>query len=125
MMKSVLSLMLVGCATTGAIGTDREAAPQTGVRVDLAASFPRVEEPRLPSADSMSNRVRDRLGTEASVRVDLCVGADGHVSSVTLLRGTTMEMFDQAVLRDASAWKFAAIGTSSCAPTTIVYRPAA
>lgn len=128
MMKTALFLMLVGCATTGAIGPggDHDASPHTGVRVDLAANFPRTAKaPELPSADAMSSRVRERLGAEAAVRVQMCVSTDGEVSSVKMLHGTTMEMFDQAVLRDAAAWKFAAVGTASCAPTTIIYRPAA
>ncbi len=128
-MKSVLSLCLLGACATGTVGMDREASPRTGARLELSsgaqAVFRSAGEFQLPTADAMSFRVRDRLGDAPEVKVDLCVAADGKVSSVAMVNGTTMEMFDQAVLRDVAQWRFAAASSAapSCTRTTIVYRP--
>ena len=130
MSKSLVSVFLLGACATGSVGIDREAGPVTGVHLELSAEAQQAFHParalELPSADAMSFRVRDRLGDEPSVKVDMCVAPDGKVRSIALVSGTTMEMFDQAVLRDAATWQFAASEVSAaeaCTRTTIVYRP--
>jgi TonB family protein len=131
MSKSVLSLLLLGACATGTAGVDREASPQTGAHLELSqgarSAFRSTGDLQLPSADAMSIRIRERLGDEPAVKVDLCLGADGRVSSVALVRGTTMEMFDRAVLRDVATWQFAATAAppseKACQRKRIVYHP--
>ncbi|HEX8107319.1 MAG TPA: TonB family protein [Kofleriaceae bacterium] len=74
--------------------------------VGLARTFPRAKDPQLPSADQMSRRIRDEVGDVASAEVRLCVGPDGRVQRVQVLRGSSSWAFDEALVRDMSDWQF-------------------
>ena len=93
---------------------------------DTSQVFPKAIEPELPSADRLGRAIEVRFGTQASVDVRLCVTPAGQVSSVELHRGSTMDLFDQAVLSDVRDWQFAAqpgpATLKSCEIATIVYR---
>lgn len=116
-MKLVLSLVLVtaACATTGTNTLDREPTHRAKVELDLAVSaeehlvFPALQEPRLPSVDRIARQVRAQLGDEAIASIELCVAADGHVTKVALLEGTSYEPFNDALVRDIEQWQFAAM----------------
>lgn len=103
-----ICLVLAACATGAAVRGDREGA----ARLDLAANvgaargFPRAHDPQLPSVDEMSRRIRAEAGDVASAEVRLCVGADGRVHDVRVLRGSPSWAFNEALVRDMSDWQF-------------------
>ena len=125
-------VMASACATTGALGVDPQSSQHARVELvppaadDTAQVFPKVLAPELPSADRLGRAIEVRFGEQASVDVHLCVTPAGQVSSAELRRGSTMDLFDQAVLSDVRDWQFAAQpgpGTvKSCEIATIVYR---
>lgn len=97
---------------------------------DTVRVFPVAENPRLPSADRLSRRIRAELGEVASADVRLCVAPDGRVRRIELVRGSSLAAFDQAVMRDIADWQFLVFpGSSStvhlrnCEIVTIEYRP--
>jgi TonB family protein len=102
-----------------------------GLLVVLAVAVPAsadprpVESPSLPSADRIAAWVRASVGDHPSVDVRLCTDSDGRVTSVELLRSSSYEPFDRAVLKDVAAWRFAASGDAQCAKKTIAYDPVA
>ncbi len=134
-MKTVLmSAMLLGaCATTGTATLDREARAGSRVRLDLVPHadgtrvVPAAIDPRLPSADRVAHQIRAELGDAASIEVKLCVAPGGRVSSVEVLRSSTLAAFDDSVMADAMHWEFAAqpgpASVRSCERATITYRP--
>jgi hypothetical protein len=120
-MKLSLSLVLftAACATTGTNTMDREPAPHAKVQLDLQPSteeqavFPALHAPRLPSVDRIAHRVRAQLGDEAIAAIELCVAADGHVTKVALLEGSSYEPFNAALVRDVQEWQFASLPGST------------
>jgi TonB family protein len=134
-MKSILalSILLTACATSaGALNGDR--SPRLGASIDLTPRgpdtvrvVPTAIDAALPTADRIANQIRDELGTAPSVEAELCVTPAGRVASASLVRGTTMPAFDQAVLRDAASWQFDALPgpatLKTCQRTTITYVP--
>jgi len=128
--------VLAACATGGA-GVDRETGPHARPRVELAATdttapgFPVAHNPRLPSADRLSGVIRADLGGVASADVWLCVGGNGRVREVNLVRGSSLASFDRALVHDVADWQFMElpgwIGLMSplqtCEVATISYRP--
>ncbi|MBA3465327.1 MAG: TonB family protein [Deltaproteobacteria bacterium] len=134
-MKSVLILVALGaCATTGTSTLDRE-PHSTGSRVhlDLAVHadaqrlFPAAIDPRLPSADRLAPQILAELGNRASIEVKLCVAPEGRVSSVEVLKSSTLTAFDQSVMADAMSWQFSALpgpaNVRTCERATITYLP--
>ncbi len=103
-------LALAACATGTAARADREGmAPVAVVAASdagLARAFPRAQDPELPSADQMSRRIRAEVGDVASAEVRLCVGRNGRVQRVQVLRGSSSWAFDEALVRDMSDWQF-------------------
>ena len=105
-MKLSLSFVLfaTACATTGTTTMDREPAQRAKVQLDLSVSadeqsvFPALEEPRLPSVDRIARGAQ--LGSEAVASIELCVAADGHVTKVALIEGTSSAAFNDALVRD-------------------------
>lgn len=134
-MKSVMlsAILFTACATTGTPTLDREAHAGSRVQLDLVPHadanrvFPEAIDPRLPSADRLSHRIRAELGDAASVEVRLCVAPEGRVSSVEVLRGSSLAAFDQSVIADAMSWQFAALpgpdSVRTCEQAKITYRP--
>lgn len=134
-MKSVMliAITFTACATTGVPAMDRE--PHTGSRVELdlvpradaTRVFPQALDPRLPAADRVAHQIRAELGDVASIEVRLCVAAEGRVTSVEVVRSSTMPTFDRSVIADAMQWKFAALpgptSARTCERATITYRP--
>jgi TonB family protein len=116
---AALCLALAACATGGAVRVDREAAagPQVALVADAATAraFPRANNPQLPSADRISRRIRDEVGDVASAQVRLCVGSDGRVQRVDVLRSSRLAAFDDAVVHDMSDWQFSGIPGSGAA----------
>lgn len=131
---SLVALSLSACATTGGIADQRDAAPHTGVRLDLSATpddaspvFPAAIDPVLPSVDRMNHVVRARFGRAAlTAQLDLCVAPDGHVSKLALAKGSSYQPFDQALLQDVAEWQFASLpgpaNVEACRRATIEYR---
>jgi TonB family protein len=134
-MKSVLlsALMFAACATTGTPTLDRETHAGSRVQLDLVPHadatrvVPAAIDPRLPSADRIAHQIRAELGEAASIEVRLCVAPQGRVSSVEVLRGSDLAVFEQAVIADAMSWRFAALpgpaNVQTCERATITYRP--
>jgi outer membrane biosynthesis protein TonB len=116
-MKLSLSLVLfaTACATTGTNTMDHEPPQRAKVQLDLQMSaadnttFPALQEPRLRSVDRIAHVIREELGTEAVASIELCVAADGHVTRVALVEGTSSEAFNNALIRDIEQWQFAAM----------------
>jgi len=138
-MKSVtLSAFLISftagaCATTGIPTEQGEMRTGAQVQLDLVPHadasrvVPQAIDPRLPSADRVAHQIRAELGESASVEVRLCVLPEGNVSSVEVLRGSTMAAFDRSVIADAMRWQFAALpgpeSVRTCEVAKITYRP--
>ncbi|MBA3501624.1 MAG: energy transducer TonB [Myxococcota bacterium] len=116
-MKLSLSFVLfaTACATTGTNTMDREATQRARVQLDFSVSadeqsvFPALDQPRLPSVDRIAYGMRAQLGNEAVASIELCVAADGHVTRVSLLEGTSSEAFNNALVRDIEQWQFASL----------------
>lgn len=129
-------MLLAACATGGA-GLDREAGSHARARFvitsveDTDPTFPIAKDPRLPSADHLSNVIWSKLDGVASVDVQLCVTPDGHVQGLSVVRGSSLVDFDAAVRNDVADWQFSGMpGSSSfasslrtCELATITYRP--
>jgi hypothetical protein len=104
-----ICLVLAACATGTAVRGDREGAARFDLAADAgtARGFPQAKDPQLPSVDLMSHRIRNEVDDDiASAEVRLCVGGDGRVQRVQLLRGSSSWAFDQALVRDMSDWQF-------------------
>ena len=111
---------------------DRDSAPSARVQLDLTTNagaqpaFPTALDPALPSVDRISHNVRAALGDMATAEIDLCVAPSGSVTKVEIARSSNLEAFDEAVLRDARAWRFASLPgpdtLQSCRRATIAYR---
>jgi TonB family protein len=122
-MKFCLATALVAsaCATTGTTMDTREPALRSKIELDLSVQadersvFPAAKEPRLPSVDRIAHQVRARLGDEVVASIELCVAADGKVSKVSLLEGSSYEPFDAAIVRDAREWQFASMPGATAA----------
>lgn len=119
-MKLGLSFVLfaTACATTGTPTMDREPAHRAKVQLDLVSAdkqsvFPALEEPRLPSVDRIAHALRAELDGEAVASIDLCVAADGRVTKVALIEGTSSRSFNDALMRDIEQWQFAAMPGAS------------
>lgn len=131
---ALLSVVVLGaCATTGLPG-ERDAAPHTGVRLELTgtpeiadAVFPSVADPKVPTVDRMAHALRARYGaTQLTAQLDLCVAPDGHVTKLALAKSSTYEPFDHALLRDVADWQFSALpgpaNVEACRKATVAYR---
>lgn len=138
-MKLSLSFVLfaTACATTGTTTMDREPAQRARVQLDFGVAadqqsvFPALEEPRLPSVDRIARGLRVELEGEAVASIDLCVAADGHVTKVELVEGTSSQAFNAALVRDIEQWQFASLpGATSdkalqtCERAKVKYLPA-
>jgi TonB family protein len=129
------AIALPACVTS-AVTTDTDPAwpharAQFDGRVhadaDLAAPVERVAlAPALPSVEHVRGRVRYEAGAEPSASLRVCVAAAGGVTSVALERGSMSAVFDDAVLADVRAWRYAPLPgpatAQTCQRATIVYR---
>lgn len=133
-MRSILlSTILLGACATGSLATDRETSPRLGVKLEITPAaeaghvFPSTVDARLPSAGRLDRQILTELGRTASVEVELCVAPAGAVRSVAIARGSSLAAFDQAVLADARAWRFARLPgpatVQSCTHATVTYYP--
>jgi TonB family protein len=88
----------------------------------FAAALPKMAEaPSLPSADRLAPYIKAKLGDTANADIRLCIAADGHVTKIELVKGSTYKAFDNAVMRDVSDWKFESTRVDRCVKTTIAY----
>ena len=103
-----LSIALAACATAPSSQHSRVNGPNLVARAgdEAMAWFPSPrEEPQLPTVDRFANRLV-AIGADAvSARVHVCVTPDGHADA-TLLRPSGVSYFDDAVVRDVSAWQY-------------------
>lgn len=130
MSKLVVLASLSACATTGAL--DREVVgARASVQLDrraggAAPAFPTAVEPSVPSIDRIAYSVRARLGEVATAELELCVAPNGEVTKVALAKSSSFEAFDDALVRDAHDWRFAAMPgpatVQSCRHATVAYR---
>jgi TonB family protein len=97
---------------------------------DSARVFPVAKDPQLPSADQLQRRILPEIGDVATADIRLCVGPEGRVRNVELVRGTSLPEFNDAVLRDVADWQFLGMPGStqpaslqSCEIARITYRP--
>jgi TonB family protein len=128
------SLSLSACAIGGGgFGATRDLAPSAKVQLSTRAApdgartaFPRVIAPALPRVDWFAYQIRARLGDDSAATVRLCVSAAGRVTKVALVKGTTFEAFDQALVRDVEEWQFAPqpgpANVEACHQARIAYR---
>jgi TonB family protein len=124
---------VAGCATGRTFVAERDNAPHARVHLeftgstDTAAVFPAAIDPALPSVDRIGREVRGTLGDAASAQIDLCVSPAGNVTKASLVQGSSFGDFDQALLQDVNAWRFAAMPgpatVQTCERARITYRP--
>lgn len=126
-----ICLVLAACATGTAVRGDREGAARFDLAVDASAArgFPQAKDPHLPSVDLMSHRIRNEVDDDvASAEVRLCVGGNGRVQRVQLLRGSSSWAFDEALVHDMSDWQFSetpgnvALARQNCEIAKVSYR---
>jgi len=132
MTKLVLALPLAACAA-GGVHIDVDSTPHAMPQLSLHAIVPTTRvarlpvAPEMPNTDRLANQIRHVLGGQAVADVKLCVRPSGKTVSVELVGGSALPAFDQAVVRDALAWQFAAIpgpdSVQSCEVVAITYRP--
>ena len=99
------------------VGSGRARRGSIWPRTPAPRDFPRAQDPQLPSVDDMSRRIREEVGDVASAEVRLCVGVDGRVDRVQVLRGSSSRAFNEAIARDMSDWQFSetpALQRQSC-----------
>jgi len=112
---------------------DLENARSAGVSLDLSAPaqgavavVSTAIDTKVPNVDQIGRRVRFELGDTARAKLEMCIKPDGRVARVALLETSRLAAFDQALLRDATDWQFAALpGPSTiehCRPVNIEYR---
>jgi TonB family protein len=128
---AILALSLSAFATTSSL-LEPTTGAGTKVRLDLtttkaaATVFPSVVEPAVPSVDRIAHSIRARLGSTAIAELELCVSPAGNVTKVALAKTSTFEAFDAALVRDAEAWRFAAMpgpaSLQSCRRARIAYQ---
>ena len=113
-------VMLGACATTGAMAG--EGAPPVKTDLAVVGSLKAVN-PRLPSADRNSSKIRAEVGDMVTADLDVCVAADGHVLGVLLVKSSSSPIFDGALLKDAPLWQFSEAPGSSrtCDKATVTY----
>jgi TonB family protein len=80
-----------------------------------------AERPELRSADRIAPWIRDRVGLTAKAELQVCAAADGHVTSVRLVRGSGYDAFDRAVMTDVRGWQYAADSIPKCTLVKISY----
>src|SRR5262245_26266980 len=128
----LLAIPLAACAA-GGFHVDVDSTPHAMPRLSLHAADPTTRlarvpiAPETPNTDRLANQIRHVLGSEAVTEIKLCVRPSGKTVSVELVGGSALPAFDQAVVRDALAWQFAAIpgpdSVQSCELVAITYRP--
>src|SRR5687768_3346543 len=131
MMKHLVFASLTACVTTGSPLVE-VSAPRARVRLELAPHadtlrvFPAAITLGAPRVDRIGREIRSELGETATAELDLCVSADGHVTRASLVAGSTYARFDQALLADASRWRFAAMPgpatLATCERARVTYR---
>ncbi len=120
-----------GCGQALLVSCSRHCCPGAGTNLepeaenDTKAVFLAAIEPRLPSVDRMAHHVRTRLRDDASAKLEVCVSPAGNVTKVAMIKGTTYEPFDAALLRDAEAWQFASMpgpaNLQTCEQVSVTY----
>src|SRR2546430_15455777 len=112
------------CDVIGACGLARDVVLPARMKAILALllvaspAFAAPVNADLPSADRISPWIRDRIGgNTARVDMRVCRAADGHVSSVILLRRSADPAFDRAVMNDVVTWRYEAASAPRCERT--------
>ena len=126
MKLAILCTALVACAN--GIPTSQQSTlrppPKPAAAPVKTQQFPtRKSAPALPTADALHTGWRG--GDAISAGLELCVAPSGETSAVALRRSSGDELFDRAVVRDASRWSYQpfAADTSVCEPATVTYVP--
>ena len=113
-----LGLALVsatGCAATVADRATLAGAPHTSPQLELVledtgarATFPApLAAPTVQAVDHrLANQILVEQGGRAEASLRLCVGGDGAVQDVALVRGSGVAGFDDALLASARAWRY-------------------
>ncbi len=120
---TVLALVsTAGCAATEYERSSLPGEAHTAPRLDLslgadsaAPSFPaRVSAVAAPrAADRLAPRVRAELAGKARTDVRLCVGGDGAVTDVALVRASGIAELDAALLAEARTWRYQPLALAS------------
>ena len=124
------SLVLVGCASTGAgLPGDGNGhhKPRPGVAAPATHDFPdRISAVTIPGAERMARWIDLEHGGAVAAAIRICVAPNGTVGDVDLLQSSGMAEFDEAVLRTAENWQYARFDapkeTLLCQKATIAYR---
>ena len=113
---------MIKIATLAALASCAATTPPS---TEVARVIPVPIDPQLPSVDRIANRVVAELGTSPSDELKVCVHPAGNIASVELVGGTSFLPFDDAVVEDASEWKFTPTPgpatVQTCELTTIAY----
>jgi hypothetical protein len=128
----LLAIPLAACAA-GGVHVDLDSAPHAMPQLSLHAidATKRVTRvpiaPDMPNTERLANQIRHVFGSQAVTDIKLCIRPSGKTVSAELVGGSALPAFDQAVVRDALAWQFAAIpgpeSLQSCQLVAITYRP--
>lgn len=126
--STLVSIIVLGLASTsGCAATEYErssvpdrapTAPRLDLTVDDASatpSFPaRLSSPTAPrAADRVAARVVAELDGRARTDVRLCVGGNGAVTNVALVRGSGIDELDAALLAEARSWRYQPLAIAS------------
>lgn len=134
MSKVVFFALALSACATGGVNLANDSAPRAGVRLDLDApagdatsAFPAAIDTRVRAVDRMAHAIKARFGgATMTAKLALCVAPDGHVTKLSMLEGSSDEVFDQALLSDVAAWQFASLPgpatVESCRKATVAYR---
>jgi hypothetical protein len=122
---TVLCLFMSACAT-GPRADHVTRAPQPGCAAETPPAWAVGPDRRLPSVDRIARLVDNALGDRAAAEVELCVAGPGQAARVALIRGSGLEAFDAALVRDVADWDLppATLADGACRRATIVYRGA-
>jgi len=121
MSKLLLVVSLGACASSqpsssfvahNNLVADEEVAPHSRIKVersgssDPSAVLPAPVDAELPRVEQIGREVQGKLGDEAVAELDLCVSPAGRVTQATLVKGSSFDDFDAALVRDVNEWQF-------------------
>lgn len=124
---------ITGCASTEYGRSTLPDEPHTTAQLDLVlidatarASVPaRVSAATAPAVDRrLASQVLVEQGGRARTDVRLCVGNDGAVTDVALVRSSGLDALDRALMDSARGWRYqpsAAAPASLCHEASIGY----
>jgi TonB family protein len=116
------SVLATACASSGLGGNTLPGAPHTTPQLDLVLedtgarpTFPaRLGDAHAPAlGHRLDNQILVEQGGRAETAVRLCVGADGAVADVALVRSSGLAALDAALIAEARSWRYQPLAVAS------------